>query len=830
MATSLSTALIAGALHESHDAQARAESSARHEAALAQQAEQRLDEARYNLYVAHMRLAMEDTRSGQTNRLQNLLVEHMPSSDQADVRGWEWYYLLSLGHRELLALPGPENYHPRSVAWSPDGKLVAATFGIDFVQIYSAETGERYRELRTVDDDAIDVAWSPDGRRLATACPNGKVVVWDTETWAPQVTIKTGAEVLTRTPLRWSSDSVRIACPGGGDTVGVWNAQTGAQVESLAGHGARVGTIAWSPDNRRMAAADIDHGHITLWDLDTGKPPVRLAGHPYLGIHDLAWSGDAGRLASAGLDATARVWDTASGAEFGSLTQNSEVTSLAWSPNGHQIALAAGTHVTIWNPQTDKRPLRLRHTHNVECVAWSPDGDRLITGEMSNYVRIWEAKRDPEAQRLATDAVTCRVAWSSDDRRLAYGSADQTIKVCDATSGQVMQTLEGHSSHRPVPVWSPDGDYLACGGDDGSIVVWNATTGDKVQAWQHGAAAGPMELDEPRTVAVAWRPGGRELASVSRKDEMVRIWDPLTGKQLASFKAGEPHIIDQMQKWHSGLAWSPDGERLATAGWSGLVEIWDRAGWRQLHKIKANGKHVWALAWSGDGRYLVTGGQPYESTIKIWDTFTGRLAISASGHSGFVWTAVWSPDGRRLATEGQDGVRIWDAATGREVFMLPGEGPDWSHDGKRIAAVLDGEVGVYDASIGYQMSTEKPFIEDCARAVMSRGEDLAARGDYEQVLAEMRRAAELAPDSGPVNASFAWHLLTIKIHCYVILKRRIGMPAAALSLPPRQAGTGWCWALRSTESANTPRPASHCKSSWSWTLIAPTRRTSCFWR
>ncbi|GAF96452.1 unnamed protein product, partial [marine sediment metagenome] len=298
-----------------------------------------------------------------------------------------------------------------------------------------------------------------------------------------------------------------------------------------------------------------------------------------------------------------------------------------------------------------------------------------------------------------------------------YWALGQTIKVRDVATGNQLHTLPGPGGYGLEPVWSPDGRHLACVGDDGSIVLYDAEKGVRVRSWQHEGVKVSLTEDPNQGVNVAWHPDGRQLASTSIKVSTVRIWDISTGDELSSFEAG------CAAGSNTAVAWSPDGQRLAVGG-GGSVEIWDRVGWRRLHTIEADARH---LGWSHDGRYLATGS-------KILDTFTGRVAQTLSGHTGNVQIAGWSEDGRRIATVGQDGVRMWNVKTGQEMFSLgDAKAMAWSHDRKRIATISSGTIRVYDASIGYEMANDLSDQRQRSRAgeLVSEAFSLARNGHFE---------------------------------------------------------------------------------------------------
>jgi hypothetical protein len=194
------------------------------ETTLRKLAESQSEELRHNLYLAHMNLGGQASRAPSgIGRIRERLAPWQNS--RPDLRGWEWYYLDSLCHRDLLTLQGHigDVIH---VCWSPDSGRVATSSGDGTVKIWNATEGRRLLNIDAHDGAAYMVAWSPNGQRLATAG-------WDR-------------------------------------TVKIWDAASGAIQYTFRSHAGRAFSVAWSPDGARLASGD-DTGTILVWEAATGK-------------------------------------------------------------------------------------------------------------------------------------------------------------------------------------------------------------------------------------------------------------------------------------------------------------------------------------------------------------------------------------------------------------------------------------------------------------------------------------------------------------------------------------------------------------------------------
>ncbi len=167
----------------------------------------------------------------------------------------------------------------------------------------------------------------------------------------------------------------------------------------------------------------------------------------------------------------------------------------------------------------------------------------------------------------------------------------------------------------------------------------------------------------------------------------------------------------------TGVAFHPDGRRLAAGAWDRTVRVWDAVSGKFLFNLLPQAERVLAVAISPDGRLLATGsgnltkpGEPGE--VKVWDAATGRPLFTTVGHQGAVTGLAFSPDGRRLASASQDGsVKVWAADGGKELLSLArpkGElcGVAFSPDGKRLASSGAGRaVTIWDAASGREVLT-----------------------------------------------------------------------------------------------------------------------------
>ncbi|WP_158846035.1 WD40 repeat domain-containing protein [Saccharothrix deserti] len=283
------------------------------------------------------------------------------------------------------------------------------------------------------------VAFSPDGKRMAAATVEGRVVVWDTETRVPTSTITTGLDAVVT--AEFSADGATIATAGKDGAQAVvrfWDAQSGGDRGRIttAGEGATL-DVDYSPDGRLLATGD-STGAVRFWetgDLSATGAPIELAAD----VFAVAFSRDSGLLAAGGGDETGElaVFDTGTHQPVGPTKDfPSRVTSVSFSPDGTRIALGCldgvvrmlhvpewtetaslttggprqvqavinadgrtvaghvGADIQLWDlTSTDTlgAPL-VGHAAGIGALAFSPDGRLLITGDEEGWVRLWQLR------------------------------------------------------------------------------------------------------------------------------------------------------------------------------------------------------------------------------------------------------------------------------------------------------------------------------------------------------------------------------------------------------------------------------------------------------
>jgi WD40 repeat protein len=709
-------------------------------------------------YRHRIALAHHEWLAGNVLRAEQLLDE-CPSA----LRRWEWHYLKRLCHADLFTWSGaPGSFG--NAAFSPDGRYLAGPGRDRTIKVWDTATGQEYLGFPGLAGNfAVCVAFSPDGKRLAAA--RGSVRVWEVETGKEVFAALAGDGANGNThAVAFSPDGKRLAAAHSDNSVRLWDAATGQVAGRLQGHTAAVLSVAYSPDCRWLATGSLDRT-VKLWDASTGAEIRTLPGHGDA-VASVAFSPDGRHLASAGRDRTVKLREAATGNTILTLRgHTAPVSSVAYSPDGLFLASGSADQVVkVWEASTGQEVRTLRgHQGTVLSVAFSPAGlpafsgqgdnpraigQRLASAAADGTVKLWDATTDQEARMVPTlpgsaqlvaptfspdgkylagpgtadsvqvwDATTGKpvltlrghtaaafsVAYSPDGRRLASGSADGTIKLWEAATGKAIVTLRGHKGAVASLAHSPDGRLLASGSADGTVKLWEASTGREVRT---------LPGHKEAVLSVVFSPDGRRLVSSSH-DRTAKLWDVSTGEDIHTF-LGNPLLI-----------FSPDGKYLAAATGAARARVWEAETGQELFALlPGENIHANAVAFSPDSQYLAAACT--DMTVRVWHAATGKEISRLQGHTELVSSVAYSPDGRRLAS-GSYGktVKVWDVSTstkgqqagGQELLTLQAHADfirrvTFSPDGQRLAAAAgDGTTTLWEAMPLGQAPGRRPPTE-----------------------------------------------------------------------------------------------------------------------
>jgi WD40 repeat protein len=274
------------------------------------------------------------------------------------------------------------------------------------------------------------------------------------------------------------------------------------------------------------------------------------------------------------------------------------------------------------------------------------------------------------------------------------------------SSVQAASLLLHQSLEKPQPgatwvhtvSWSPNEKYIAVLWDDSIMQVLDAATDKEIFSQNVGWGYG-----------LAWSPNSQFLASVGREDNTIQLWN-ISTQQCETNTLQSCLIYTQHTAKIEAIAWSPDGNFIASASDDGTVQVWNARTMKQRSLYRDLGSKVTSIAWSPNGKRLVSGDE--NGRIQAWDALTGAHLVSYIGHRGGITSVSWSSDGNSIASSSYDGtLRIWNVTTDASDLILrpsncnPVFAAIWAPQGTYLAlACYDGSVQVW--SITHQQGKE----------------------------------------------------------------------------------------------------------------------------
>ena len=465
-------------------------------------------------------------------------------------------------------------------------------------------------------------------------------------------------------------------------------------------------------------------------------------------MSDVAYSRDGKSIITSAIDQI-DVWETGSGkrlrhfAGFSVRRKNAPIefgSPFAISPDQNHLAaggadgririyqLGSAKSLIEWETPGAKEFFGRRPA--IRNLVYSPDGRTLLTVEDTAMVRLWSVGSGAELRVVSEPyAGVLAIAFSPDGKLIAYAHTDKSIRLCAVESGKEVIRCAGHPDFARVLRFNPDGKIIASAlfeythskEKDNSVRLWDVVTGKELQRL-HG---------NDRGTPLAFSPDGTSLATSA--DGSVRIWDPAAGTERLHFKAHSQGILKGIR----ALEFSPDGKRLVSCGIDQTVHEWDAATGKEIEPMGGHQARLLAAAFSPDNRVLASASE--DQTIRLWEVATGselrRYDVDdLVGGSSMVGTQLrFSPDGRRLfANCSGPKIRSWDLASGREVSLLAEQGRipaclAISRDGRLLIASetpgsapdpsARGAVSLWDTVTGRRVRR----LEDVSRAVFQVG-------------------------------------------------------------------------------------------------------------
>jgi WD40 repeat protein len=593
-----------------------------------------------------------------------------------------------------------------------------------------------------------DVAFSRDGATLAVARDDGSTQLIDMVNKKPIGYLAPDEQpaasiALLGAPQGASLDSnsaVSVAFNSSGSLLAAGARDGVAHIWALPGgrellrifHGAPVSQISFHPKANELATAS-DDGHVRIFDIARAAIVADFRCQDKIVSTSFSPSGDL--LAALSSEGVVSLFDPVHRRLIRTLGGGEAGFNVAFSDNGKRVAIASGDFASVWDVTTGRQLLKASHAASSETLtpqqwivnaAISSDGGFLAYAARGDKLaRVWNVETGRQILELKHDSAVAAVSFNSDGTKLGTGSYDGTARVWELPSGIELErtSLAGGAE---VVVFSLTGSRFAAGGMDGSVSVSETRRADR-----------PASFDLPADVrSVAFSPDGRRLAmgTISvHSAPLLRIAE-IGGTTLRDIEFHGAPVIDKLffvdpndviAQWsnklflisidQSKVTPLPDVPGEIRIDPSGKVLASQRDGVSRLYTLPSlqrttslDGPSSGLLRSAGEGRLLAfETNKPNEFFIDIWSV-ASKARVSRIPLPAELTRLAFNPSGTILFTAQGENLQAWDIPSGKRRFSLTASGdidqiiPDPSS--ASFATITHGHLTVWDAVTGARLA------------------------------------------------------------------------------------------------------------------------------
>jgi WD40 repeat protein len=385
------------------------------------------------------------------------------------------------------------------------------------------------------------------------------------------------------------------------------------------------------------------------------------------------------------------------------LEAGSEVLGVSFTTNGCLVIAVTGSGcLRIWSTIDFTEVAQLSgHKGLIMSLAISSDGLRIVSGSFDSTLRLWDGRTYQELGIFEHEDEVHSVAFSPDSSLIVSGSSDCTVGIWNALSLEKITRLTGHTKQITSVVFFPDGTRIASGSLDCTVRMWDARTYESLPSLPCCGQVRAIDISPDSTRLVLGE-------HTSGSEGVLRVFDTVTLVEQAQVNISVGFYIP------CAIAFSPDGDLIASGTTSGAVQVWDAGSLSNIATIRGHHGHITSVGFSPDASQIVSGSldatvriqsvasseEPltpipghdarvtqvvfssdrsrlvsgsFDKTVRIWDGLDCAELAVLHGHEDAVWTVAYSLDGTQVVSGSRDRtVRLWNALNFQEVAVLKG--------------------------------------------------------------------------------------------------------------------------------------------------------------
>jgi WD40 repeat protein len=594
-------------------------------------------------------------------------------------------WLYELPTLSPIALWDTERGRTGRVGFSPDSQRIFTGTSPETVKVRDVQSGVCVTQIEQPDKRQISyLAFSQDGQHIATISDgrDSKIYIWCSHTGREvrEIEIQPPYKV---SPICFSPDLSLLAGKnsarndrgrniGDGDSITVWQVDTGEQIANITGHSERVRKFCFSPCGRFLAAGSW-HGTIHVWDVVSGQLETSYTDYGESQMYPYFLP--AGELITAAVsERKIEIWYVEKGEKLDEFGHRGSRSTVHFSDSGTQLALANPCEIQIWTKgnNSDAHTLLTLHGHisTMDTLVFSANEKTLASASWGDNVLLWDitSKRSYHPQSEKLPASSHNVYRSPSGKIIAINVYGDNLNVLEVGKREPLAELTGlEGGVGRAKAFSPTGHRIASVDANDNIHIWECSGGE---SWKkHTTVINDEEFIyglRHSPTGLVFSPDGKRLASISRsRDWKAGLWDVDTGKQIAELPL-KPLSGRTYRGYDTGIAFSPRGDIIAGGTWGEIV-LWDATDGKVLMTLPQpeESQRPITLCFSPCGEYLASGawwqGGLQKVPIRLWEVATGKNIATFWGHTTDVQCFAFSQDGTLLVSGGHDGaIYLWD--------------------------------------------------------------------------------------------------------------------------------------------------------------------------
>jgi serine/threonine-protein kinase len=582
-----------------------------------------------------------------------------------------------------------------SVAFSPDGKLLASGSWDGHVRVREWASGKQVADFET--GTVARVAFSPNGEMLATASEAQAVQLWDVA--HGQLIAELDGDRFRFHCVAFSPDGKRVFA-GGGDwgkvgasQVNVYDVASRKQIQKLTGHDKPILSIAFSHGGKQIATAAVDQT-VRLWDAESGKPLKTMNGHAGM-VQSAAFAADDKTVVSGGLDGTIRIWDVEKATEVKNIGSPVPIRTVHLTAGGNQLFVGGSQKLLLVLDATSHKQLAVlwngipAPTKAAAAIeALPPAGSS--SGRHKGWLTAAIIGGLALLLALAVRAIVRHGRLTESRSKVPPGNALPRGSASPSPP-------EGGGASRPPDRRRSFGTRARVG-----VILSSALLGIGLILFmfaRSNEANGPSSAGDRRIKGhagpvhnVRFLPDGRLLSGSGYPggDRTLRLWDVAGGRELNQLTL--PHQVHALDV-------SPDGRFALVGLGNGEIAYVDLETFQSIRLLRGHRGAVGWLGFAADGQTAFSAGS--DGTARIWNLTDGAEVKQFAVVNPRARGAALFPDGKRLLTADGGGLlQIWDIVSGQELKRFQRDGFIDSvavlADGKQALVTGNGGAGLYD--------------------------------------------------------------------------------------------------------------------------------------